>query len=480
MDTPAARRRVARRGVLGARRRSLDADADDRDPPRQELRRRQAAPVPACSGPSARRRSPRRCSRDVLAALARVPASTRSRWSPPTASRRGGRRGDACRCSTTPREAGQSPAAQIGIRHALAERLRAGPARAGRHAAARPGRDRRRCSTRRRRAPGVTIVPDRHGTGTNALLLAPPDAIDPSFGPGSFARHRLAAEAAGADVRRRAAAVADARRRHPRGPRPSWLEALRAAAAARAPAHPRARSAHAPGGGLSLSGHPARARCRRCARATTCAGTARPPAAPGRTSADGDVLVVAHKVVSKAEGRMRRLAGRRAGERARRSPREHGKDARVVQVVLDESAEVLRAERGVLVCVTRHGFVCANAGVDQSNCRGERGGPPAGGPGRARRARLRAGIEAARGVRPAVADHGLLRARLAARADRRGDRRRRASCRSTTGAGGPTPTARAARDARSPWPTRSRARQTWRAPRTRASRRCWCAASSAS
>jgi coenzyme F420-0:L-glutamate ligase/coenzyme F420-1:gamma-L-glutamate ligase len=45
----------------------------------------------------------------------------------------------------------------------------------------------------------------------------------------------------------------------------------------------------------------------------------------------------------------------------------HGKDPRQVQVVLDESKEILRASRGVLICVTRHGFVCANAGVDASN-----------------------------------------------------------------------------------------------------------------
>jgi 2-phospho-L-lactate/phosphoenolpyruvate guanylyltransferase len=48
---------------------------------------------------------------------------------------------------------------------------------------------------------GVTIIPDRHGTGTNGLLLAPPDAIAPSFGPGSCERHRLLAHAAGADCR---------------------------------------------------------------------------------------------------------------------------------------------------------------------------------------------------------------------------------------------------------------------------------------
>ncbi len=89
-------------------------------------------------------------------------------------------------------------------------------------------------------------------------------------------------------------------------------------------------------------------------------------AAPGSLS-DGDVLVVAHKVVSKAEGRVRRLAEIAPTERAHDLAAEHRKDARVVQAVLDESAEVLRASHGVLICVTHHGFVCANAGVDQSN-----------------------------------------------------------------------------------------------------------------
>jgi coenzyme F420-0:L-glutamate ligase / coenzyme F420-1:gamma-L-glutamate ligase len=81
----------------------------------------------------------------------------------------------------------------------------------------------------------------------------------------------------------------------------------------------------------------------------------------------GDVLAVAHKVVSKAEGRVRSLSEIRPGERATELARRLGKDPRHVQAVLDESREVLRAARGVLVCVTHHGFVCANAGVDASN-----------------------------------------------------------------------------------------------------------------
>ena len=93
----------------------------------------------------------------------------------------------------------------------------------------------------------------------------------------------------------------------------------------------------------------------------------------GRASfARGDVLVVAQKVVSKAEGRIVELASIEAGEEARRiapglvaSP-----DPRVVQVILDESVRVLRSDR-VLITETRHGFVCANAGVDHSNVGGK-------------------------------------------------------------------------------------------------------------
>jgi coenzyme F420-0:L-glutamate ligase / coenzyme F420-1:gamma-L-glutamate ligase len=85
---------------------------------------------------------------------------------------------------------------------------------------------------------------------------------------------------------------------------------------------------------------------------------------------DGDVLVVAHKIVSKAEGRTRRLAEVEPGPRATVLAQRLGKDPRHVQVILDEASEVLRADHGVLICVTRHGFVCANAGVDASNVPG--------------------------------------------------------------------------------------------------------------
>src|SRR5271169_3707919 len=82
---------------------------------------------------------------------------------------------------------------------------------------------------------------------------------------------------------------------------------------------------------------------------------------------DGQLLVIAHKVVSKAEGAVVSLAGVQPGERALELAAEQQRDPRAVQVVIDQSSELLRAEHGVLICRTRHGFVCANAGVDASN-----------------------------------------------------------------------------------------------------------------
>jgi coenzyme F420-0:L-glutamate ligase/coenzyme F420-1:gamma-L-glutamate ligase len=81
----------------------------------------------------------------------------------------------------------------------------------------------------------------------------------------------------------------------------------------------------------------------------------------------GDVIAIAHKVVSKAEGRIVRLADVTPGERALALAAEHGKDPRLVEVVLSETAELVRADAGRFICRTRHGFVCANAGVDASN-----------------------------------------------------------------------------------------------------------------
>jgi len=81
----------------------------------------------------------------------------------------------------------------------------------------------------------------------------------------------------------------------------------------------------------------------------------------------GDILVISQKVVSKAEGRVRRLADVQPTEKARELAAKLGKEAEVVELVLSESREILRAEHGVLITETHHGFVCANAGIDASN-----------------------------------------------------------------------------------------------------------------
>jgi coenzyme F420-0:L-glutamate ligase / coenzyme F420-1:gamma-L-glutamate ligase len=99
------------------------------------------------------------------------------------------------------------------------------------------------------------------------------------------------------------------------------------------------------------------------------------PGAPlGRWIADavaieqGDTLVVAQKIVSKAEGRIVKLADVTPSEFARQIA--EGRDARLVEIVLRETRRIVRMDRGVIIAETAHGFVCANAGVDLSNVDG--------------------------------------------------------------------------------------------------------------
>ncbi|MBN2046949.1 MAG: coenzyme F420-0:L-glutamate ligase [Anaerolineaceae bacterium] len=91
------------------------------------------------------------------------------------------------------------------------------------------------------------------------------------------------------------------------------------------------------------------------------------------TLADGDVIVLAQKIVSKAEGRMVNLNDVNPGEAAVALAEETSKDPRLVELILRESNQVLRKRPGLIVVEHRHGYVCANAGIDHSNVRGDWG-----------------------------------------------------------------------------------------------------------
>jgi coenzyme F420-0:L-glutamate ligase/coenzyme F420-1:gamma-L-glutamate ligase len=86
---------------------------------------------------------------------------------------------------------------------------------------------------------------------------------------------------------------------------------------------------------------------------------------------NGDVIVLAQKIVSKAEGRLRKLSDVKVSAKAKVLAATTEKDPRVVQLILDESNEVLRARSNLLIVEHRLGFICANAGIDHSNVDGK-------------------------------------------------------------------------------------------------------------
>ena len=219
------------------------------------------------------------------------------------------------------------------------------------------------------RGAGVVIVPDRHGTGTNALLLTPPDVLAPAFGPGLVRAPRLARRVRRRDRAGRPCGVARARRRH--AGRPGGAARRAGPAAARRAAHARAAGADGDRGmTLAAEALPGMPEIR---RGDDLGALLREAAArlPDPGLRPDDVLAVAHKAVAKAEGRVVPLSGVLPGAEARKLAAEHGKDPRLVELILAESVELVRADAGRLIARTRHGFVCANAGVDQSNAGGE-------------------------------------------------------------------------------------------------------------
>ena len=196
----------------------------------------------------------------------------------------------------------------------------------------------------------MAIAPDRLGTGTNGLALAPPGVIGFRFGTGSFAAHRAEAQAAGVEpaIVARPGLAFDLDT--PRGP------------GALAGARQRRMISLVPLEGIPEI-RPGDDLAEMIAAALAAAGI-------GLT--DDDVLVVTQKVVSKAEGRVVDLSTVEPRAEAREWAERWGKDPRQVELVLRESAEVVRmADGGLIISRTRHGFVCANAGVDLSNTGGE-------------------------------------------------------------------------------------------------------------
>jgi len=82
---------------------------------------------------------------------------------------------------------------------------------------------------------------------------------------------------------------------------------------------------------------------------------------------DGDVLVFSQKIVSKNEGRMLSLSSVNPSLLANGIASSYGKDPRLVELILSESERIVRMENGIIIVKTKHGFVCANAGIDESN-----------------------------------------------------------------------------------------------------------------
>jgi coenzyme F420-0:L-glutamate ligase/coenzyme F420-1:gamma-L-glutamate ligase len=230
--------------------------------------------------------------------------------------------------------------------------------------------------------PLVTIVPDRHGDGTNALLIAPPGAIPFTFGPGSRRKHEAAARHAGAvlvqldgpltldiDTADDLLLVDFDKLGHETTSSPTNEAPPHAETVAGQPRLNRPRHRDAPDSTgqfevLALEGIPEIEPGDDLASLITDAVERTPDVLP---FAAGDVLVVTQKIVSKAEGAIVDLEGIEPRAEAVEFGRRWDRDPRQVEVVLREARRVVRMARGVIITETEHGFICANGGVDASN-----------------------------------------------------------------------------------------------------------------
>jgi len=216
----------------------------------------------------------------------------------------------------------------------------------------------------------VLLVPSRDDRGTNAIWRRPPLAVPSRFGFDSFRKHQGEAEARGLscgalriprlsvdmdepdDVAAFLSFPGETRTR-------ALLDSLGVGHRLAAPANPGISMVALPGIPEVAEGDDL---ARFIAEAAERAGTG---------LATGDVLVVAQKVVSKAEGRVVWLKEVVPSGLARQFAATWGKDPRFVEAVLRESRRIVRMDRGVIIAETTHGFICANAGVDASNVPGE-------------------------------------------------------------------------------------------------------------
>ena len=204
------------------------------------------------------------------------------------------------------------------------------------------------------RHPSSRIVADRHGRGTNALLLAPPDVIEFQFGGDSHDAHVAAASGRRGAAHRDSAARSAIDLDTPE----DLLLAQATLARSRSSVADRVEVIALDGLGEIVPGDDL-ARPDRRRR-----WPARPSVLPLR---DDDVLVVTQKIVSKAEGAIVDLTTVEPRPEAVEFARRYDRDPRQVEVVLREARRVVRMANGVIITETPHGFVCANGGIDASN-----------------------------------------------------------------------------------------------------------------
>ena len=201
--------------------------------------------------------------------------------------------------------------------------------------------------------PLAVVSPDATGAGTNALLLRPPDALPFMFGPHSFNAHLNTAQEKGLATR-----VCERTR--------IAFDIDTADDLARFNAPPEVLTNELPPGELRVL--PV------CGIPEVQSGDDLAALISGATGNDfleaGDVVVVTHKVVSKAEGRLVDLGTVEPSALAKDFAARYDKDPRQIEVVLRESRRIVRMDRGIIISETHHGFVCANAGVDASNVPG--------------------------------------------------------------------------------------------------------------